>query len=216
MTTSHSAADDMKSAPETDNGPIARPMPRKGSRRVWVVDRIVESLTHGEIYKQIDYVHRREDYLKQFMFQPFKALTADIYRKLRPGLSPSTIKKRATEAILWEGDPRIHIHNVVVMGVQHRPDFVVDLKDDFDLRVAIEIKKGEAGSAIREGIGQGLVYAAAEQYDFVVYIFADTSKDGKIRRAVNVSEAHGSDLDARSRWLIQTLWEQYNIRFVVV
>ena len=42
------------------------------------------------------------------------------------------------------------------------------------IRIAVEVKRGQSGSAIREGIGQALVYAASQDFDFVNYLFIDT------------------------------------------
>lgn len=211
-----SRSDDLTSKTATDHAMQAPPMPRKGSRRLWVIDHIVEALTSGDIYHYIQYRHESEHGLKQAMYLTFRPKMAAIYREMRPDLTKESIVAHADRSLMWEGGPHTTIHNVTVMGVQHRPDFLIDMKKDLDLRVAVEVKKGESGAAIREGIGQSLIYAAAARYDFVVYLFADTSKDGKIRRAVNEGEAHGSDIDPRSQWLIKMLWERFNVRFVVV
>jgi len=40
--------------------------------------------------------------------------------------------------------------------VFHRPDMIVEFKD---LNIAIEIKKVDNGSSIREGIGQCMIYS---------------------------------------------------------
>jgi hypothetical protein len=76
-----------------------------------------------------------------------------------------------------------------------------------DIRVAVEVKRGENGSAVREGLGQSLVYSSCEDFDFVVYLFVDTSRDKKIRDSLNRS------LDST---FIQSLWDERNIRFAIV
>ena len=72
--------------------------------------------------------------------------------------------------MLWEGEANTNINNFTFFGTQH-PDFVVKIDK---LKVAVEVKKGESGSSLREGIGQSLVYASA--FDFVVYLYVDISK----------------------------------------
>jgi len=71
--------------------------------------------------------------------------------------------------------------------------------------MAVEIKIGDAGSDVRGGLGQSLVYVA--EYDFVTYVFVDSSRDGKIARAQD--NRFESDL-------IESLWDKYNVRFEVV
>ena len=55
--------------------------------------------------------------------------------------------------MLWEGDVNTTVNNFTFFGTQHRPDFVVKIDR---LSVAVEVKKGETGSSLREGIGQSL------------------------------------------------------------
>ena len=88
------------------------------------------------------------------------------------------------------------------MGTQNRPDMVVELGD---VRIAIEIKRGETGSDLRSGFGQSMVYATV--YDFVLYLFIDTSKDKKILN----SSTGGNEVD-----FVETIWKNWNIRFAIV
>ena len=94
------------------------------------------------------------------------------------------------------------VNNFVFFGVQHRPDFVVKIDG---LKIAVEVKRGDSGSAVREGIGQSIVYAAA--FDFVCHIFIDTSKDKKVLNSLQ---------EPAERFFVKTLWNNYNIRFDVV
>jgi hypothetical protein len=71
--------------------------------------------------------------------------------------------------------------------------------------IAIEFKKGDRGSAIREGFGQSIIYSTA--YDFVMYMFIDTSLDGKI---VNGSTA------VNEQKFLQNLWDNFNVKFAIV
>lgn len=219
MTGSHTPIDHIKSVTRRNTHSIQRPMPRKGRRRHLVVEQIASALTSSDMYRNIPYRHESEHEIKQTMSDALRRQVAAIYRELRPHLTDDASKRHAERALIWESSPLPNkvIHHVTVMGVHHRPDFLIDMKKDLDLSVAVEIKKGDSGSLIREGIGQSLVYAAAQEYDFVVYVFVDTSTEGKIRRAVNEPGADSADPNGkRSRWLVQTLWEQFNVWFVVV
>ena len=127
-----------------------------------------------------------------------------ICRKLFPRLSDSAIQKKAKVSLFWEGDVNTTVNHIRFLGVQHRPDFMVKVDG---IRVAVEVKRGETGSAVREGLGQSLVYASCEDFDFVVYLFVDTSKDKKIRDSLSRT------LDAA---FIQSLWDEHNIKFTIV
>jgi len=67
------------------------------------------------------------------------------------------------------------------------------------------VKKGKTGSAVRAGIGQAIVYTT--KYDFVIYLFVDTSEGAKIKRSRN---------GRKERYVLNSLWENYNIHFSVL
>ena len=112
------------------------------------------------------------------------------------------VKQKAKNCLLWEGDVNTTVNNFTFFGTQHRPDFVVKIDK---LSVAVEVKKGETGSSLREGIGQSLVYSSS--FDFVVYLYVDISKDKKIRDSMN---------GAKEQELINDLWDSHNALFQVV
>ena len=87
------------------------------------------------------------------------------------------------------------------MGANHRPDMAIN----DHISVAIEVKRGFNGASIREGIGQSMVYST--YYDFVVYLFIDTNKDKSIRKSLG---------NPPEQQFIKTLWDNHNIKFVVV
>ena len=71
--------------------------------------------------------------------------------------------------------------------------------------IAIEFKKGDRGSSLREGFGHSIVYSTA--YDFVIYMFIDVSEDGRI---VNGSTA------VNEQKFLQNLWDNFNVKFAIV
>jgi len=179
-------------------------VPNKSERRTWIVDQILAAMMSDEIFKTLDYRHKRESYIKQYMHQIIKRKLAEIHARLTPGQSDTTLSRKASESLLWEGDVNTTINHIRFLGAQHRPDFKVLIDG---LRVAVEVKRGDRGSAVREGIGQSLVYAASEDFDFVVYLFVDTSKDKKIRDSLRRD---------RERAFVNSLWDSFNVRFDVV
>ena len=181
-----------------------RGVTQKSSRRTMLVDGVMSALKSDYIFQTLDYRNRSESYLKQYMHRPLLKAVEGLHSTLNPSLSRITIEKKAKASLLWEGDVQTTINNIRFLGVQHRPDFVVQIDG---LPIAVEVKRGQAGSAIREGVGQSLVYAASSDFDFVVYLFVDTSKDKKVQRAVQ------KDLDSA---FVESLWNNYNVRFEVV
>lgn len=178
---------------------------RKSDARVGIVDAVMGSLCHEHTYRTLDYRRKSESYLKQYMHQPLQRTMSEVWRTLRPRLSDKAIRRKAGQSLFWEGDVNTTVNHVRFLGVQHRPDFVVKAGG---IRLAVEIKRGENGSAVRDGIGQSFAYAACGDFDFVAYLFIDTSKDKKILESV--------ERDDTTAAFIRSLWENYNIRFTVV
>lgn len=177
---------------------------RKSGRRTAVVDQILDVLRSDHIFNTLDYRKKSEAYVKQYMHQPLQARVVEIYRSLTPKLRETTLAKKAQASLCWEADVKTTINHIRFLGVQHRPDFKIEIEGS---RIAVEVKLGEAGTAVREGIGQSLVYACSTDYDFVVYLLIDTSKDKKIRKSLE------SDVERR---FVEGLWQNYNVRFSVV
>ena len=182
----------------------ARGIAKKSELRTWVVDQVLDALSSDHIFKTLDYRRKTEAYLKQYMHQPLLAALVKHHRELSPTISATALQRKAKRSLFWEGDVSTTINNIQFLGVQHRPDFKV-LLDSNQTRIAIEIKLGSSGSALREGIGQAIVYSASDQFDFTVFLFVDTSRDKKI---VAAQDQH--------RDFIDSLWENYNVRFEVV
>lgn len=177
---------------------------QKSERRTWIVDQLLSAMKSDEIFQTLDYRRKKESYIKQYMHQLLKRCLVGVHERLTPGTKQQTLERKAAESLLWEGDVKTTINHIRFLGAQHRPDFKV-LVDG--LRIAIEVKRGDSGAAVREGIGQSLVYAASEDFDFVTYLFVDTSRDKKIL------ESLGRE---REKAFVDSLWEKYNVRFDVV
>lgn len=175
---------------------------KKTKRAETIIQGIMAPLKSDKIYKTINYKHKNEAEIKLFMHSVLLDGLKKIYRRMQPNLRESTIQKKADRSLFWESDVKTTINNIIFLGVQHRPDFLVDI---YGLRIGVEIKRGDDGSSIREGLGQSLVYST--EYDFVVYLFIDISSDKKIGRSYNGQE---------EKQMVKSLWENYNIWFDVV
>lgn len=103
---------------------------------------------------------------------------------------------------VYESSTKRTVHGFSFFATNHRPDAVLSLKD---MRVAFEIKKGDKGYDIRTGIGQSIVYSF--QFDFCIYFFVDTTPGGDIKNACS---------DNKEGYLINSLWDLHNIKFLIV
>ena len=176
-------------------------MKSKGLKRENILNSIIATLKHNDIYNTIDYRNQKEDKIKQFLYPHLLDTVTNLYKK-HSDISDKTARKNAKESLLWEGNVNTTASNRLFMGTNHRPDFVVEFKG---LSIAIEIKRGSKGSSLRESIGQSQVYS--NLYDFTISLFIDTSKDKRILNASTSNE---------EKKFIKKLWAKNNVRFEVV
>jgi len=176
-------------------------MANKSRRRVKMVRAIEKSIMHPDIYGTINYRRMNEAQIKQYMHRYLLDCVSSLYKDDKKCNEDTSIKF-AKSAVLWEGNVKTTINNLIFMGTQHRPDMVVEFPK---YRIGIEVKKGNAGGVVREGIGQSIVYSTV--FDFVICLVVDTSNDKKILNSVK------SD---KERQVVKSLWNEYNISFNVI
>jgi hypothetical protein len=173
----------------------------KSKKRLEILEALTEGITHPEIFETIDYKKQSEDKIKQFMY-PHVVDTMTEYLMQNKSISRTEAKVKVKDMLLWEGNVKTTVKNIMFMGTQNRPDMVFEIAD---LKVAIEIKRGSSGSDLRAGIGQSIIYST--HYDFVLTLFIDTSDD---KRVYN-SRQGSNEID-----FTDTLWRNYNIRFITI
>lgn len=173
----------------------------KSKNRIAILEMIQDGITTGEIFETINYKNQSEDKIKQFIYPHILSqLTTWIVN--RNGYSPQLAREKAKTMIKWEGNVKTTVKNIQFMGTANRPDMTVDIEG---IKIAIEFKRGERGSALRDGFGQSLIYSTA--YDFVIYMFIDISDEGKILNGVtSVTEQE----------FLANIWNNFNIKFIVV
>jgi hypothetical protein len=172
----------------------------KSQKRIDLLDLVTEAITHEDIFGTIDYKKKSEDAIKQFIY-PHLVESLTRYVVEEQGKDKETAKELVKKNLKWEGNVNTTVSHILFMGTQNRPDMILELNG---LKIAIEFKRGQKGSDLRSGIGQSMIYST--HYDFVLYLFVDTSEDGKIKNAQGgVNETEFVDL----------LWNQYNIKFIV-
>lgn len=177
---------------------------RKTDSRTKLLNDIIEAMETHELFS--DNVARKDDEaaIQKTLFlrlEKGKALQKILTENKRASNS-NKADHIALKKFAYEQDKNTTVKQFVSFGTNHRPDAVLDLGD---MRIAIEIKKGNAGTAVRSGLGQALLYA--HNYDFVVYFFVDTT-DG-----LNIKNSVGG---VKEQEIIKQLWDQNNVRFVVV
>lgn len=172
----------------------------KSQKRIEFLDLISEAITHDDIFGTLNYKKKSEDQIKQFIYPH---LVSDLTEYVIEHGQYDKVKAKeiVKSSINWEGDVNTTVSHILFMGTRNRPDMTITMNGT---KIAIEFKKGDSGSALRSGIGQSLIYAT--HYDFVLYLFIDTSEDKKIKNA----QGGVNELSLTSE-----LWDNYNIKFIV-
>jgi len=173
----------------------------KSIKRTKLIDVIIDAITGSKIYDTIEYIHKDENYIKSFIYPHLIEELKEFYVSSE-SLLESSAQKKAELSVLWEGNKKTTVNNILFLGTYHRPDMVVEYKD---VSVAIKFKKGSTGSSVREGLGQSLIYS--NNYDFTIYLYIDVSKDKRIKKAVELTAENS---------FRNELWKRYNIRFDVI
>lgn len=174
---------------------------KKTDRRRKIVTAIMESLKHDEIFDRLKYKQKTESELQNRMAIPLNRAVAKLFEEFK-GMNEDKAQATARIKFASEEDPNTTVSNFMFMGVQHRPDFTIEFGD---INIAVEIKKGEAGKSVREGIGQSIVYS--QHFDFVCYLYVDASADSRIKNALQQD---------REQEFVKDLWKNHNIMFGVV
>lgn len=171
-------------------------------KRIRFLDSIFDVMERHELFSEI--VSRKRDTEAQIQKMLFLKLQNELPNLISStfGISPKKSKLLVNHNFVWEQNKKTTVHNFSFFATNHRPDAVLEIEK---LRIALEIKKGDGGLAIRSGIGQSIVYST--QFDFVLYFFVDTSSGGDIRSSYK-GEKESS--------LIDSLWKDYNIKFIIV
>ena len=179
-------------------------MTKKSEGRTKLIDDIIDVMVSHELFS--DNVKRRDDEatIQKTLF--LRLEKGNGLQKILTENGRATTKEEANLIALkkfsWEQDTITTVKQFITFGTQHRPDAVLDLGD---IRIAIEIKKGNNGSAVRSGLGQSLLYS--HEYNFTIFFFVDTT-DG-----LNIKNSVGGE---KEQVIIKDLWENHNVKFVVV
>jgi len=173
----------------------------KSQKRIAFIDYISEAVTHQDIFGTIKYQNQSEEKIKQFIYPHLVENLAEYVVK-EQGLEKSDAKELVKKSLKWEGNVNTTVHHILFMGTQNRPDMVLEMNG---IKIAIEFKRGDKGSDLRAGIGQSMIYST--HYDFVLFLFIDTSEDKRIFNATG---------GVNEQEFVRIMWDQYNTKFIVV
>ena len=173
---------------------------KKSKKRIKLVNDVVDIMrSHENLGENINRKSKTENAIQSDVFSKLNSKLPELLNK---NYNIKNSKELVKDSFCFESKTTCRVASFPFFNMNHRPDATLTLSN---LKIAFEIKKGESGPAIRSGIGQALVYSS--RFDFVIYFFVDTSKARDIK---NVKEG------GIEKALIKSLWENYNIKFVIV
>jgi len=175
---------------------------KKTQKRVEIVNTIAKATTSPKILLLATPATLTEYSVRMTIHGSLLNAVEDIYSRLAPTVSETRTKVKAERSVIIETDKNTVINHIQLFGTQHRPDFEVIVDG---ISIAIEVKVGDSGQQIREGIGQAIVYST--KYDFVVYLFLDSSPNKKVALSFT---------DHKEQVLVAQLWSEFNVKFLVM
>lgn len=170
----------------------------KSPKREEIINKIIDSLTSDKITKVLRPNHPEKIY-KAFMYPHLRDAIRDLYIQYR-NYPKDKAEEHAKKSIIAEIDRSKTLHAFTFLGTKHRPDIILKFENT---TIAIEIKVGDSGTSIREGIGQSIVYTT--HYGFCIYVFIDSTRKDIV-----------GGVEKKEKELIDELWENHNIRFIIV
>jgi hypothetical protein len=173
----------------------------KSMNRIAILDMIQDGISIQEIFENVDYKNQNEDKIQQLIY-PNLLNKVTEYVMDKKGFGKGLAREKAKTMIKWEGNTKLTVKNTHFMGTSNKPDISIDIGG---VKVAVEFKNGNRGSGLREGFGQSMIYSTS--YDFVIYMFIDTSEDQRI--------LNGSTSITEQNFL-DNIWDNFNIKFVIV
>ncbi len=106
---------------------------------------------------------------------------------------------KANKSFYWEGqEGRYGKGRKKTFGSRNYPDFIITAP----YLIAIEYKQSERGSTVKHGIGQSILHTLNDEFQYVYFLFHDTSSDKRIENSI--SEPHESKL-------IEKMWSDFNV-----
>jgi hypothetical protein len=137
-----------------------------------------------------------------------RPLIVDYLKEWFKGEGVVDFERKAHDSFYWEGqEGRNKDHRNGAFGAFNYPDFII--KKPYN--IAIEYKQSPNGSIVKHGIGQSILHTMTGEHDFVYFLFRDQSEDLRIRESIK-----NDDDGNKEKEIIETLWQGFNVRLVVI
>lgn len=173
---------------------------KKSERRVKLLNAILSHMkSHNMFSKQVSRKRDTESVIQKNLFLNLEDKLERFLTKYGFGEVKS---KELVANFQWEQKLTTTVNNFTVFSTNHRPDAILDLND---FRIGIEIKKGDGGSSLRNGLGQCLLYSS--EFDFVLYLFVDITPNQNIQKSIK---------GQREKDIIDDLWNNHNVMFDII
>ena len=111
-------------------------------------------------------------------------------------LNPENV---ANKYFYWESQEDSYKNKKIEsFSSRNYPDFIIT----HPYKIAIEYKKSETGSIVKQGIGQSVMHTLGGEFDFVYCLIHDESQEKNILN---------SSKNDKEKMMINKIWEDYNI-----
>jgi len=113
---------------------------------------------------------------------------------------------KANKSFYWEGqEGKYGRSRKKTFGSRNYPDFII-LKPYL---IAIEYKKSQSGSLVKQGIGQSIIHTMSGDFDYVYFLFQDENrkKEKEILNSLN---------NSKEKDIVEKLWNEFNVMLRIV
>jgi len=112
--------------------------------------------------------------------------------------------QKANKSFYWEGEEgKYGKKRAKTFDSRNYPDFII--KTPYN--IAIEYKQSSSGSLVKQAIGQSMMHAMSEDFDYVYVLFHDENKNKTIKKSIsNKSESR----------ILKKVWDEFNVYFKVI
>ena len=108
-------------------------------------------------------------------------------------------EKKANKSLYWGGSGKVYEgERGEAFGTKNYPDFIIKAP----YHVAVEYKKSDSGSLVKQGIGQSIMHTLCKGHHYVYMLFQDENKDKKILKSIAGETEAGT---------IREMWEKHNV-----
>ena len=113
-------------------------------------------------------------------------------------------KGKANNSFYWGGqEGKYGKQRKTTFDSRNYPDFIIEEP----YLIAIEYKRSDNGSVVKQGIGQSIIHTLSGDFDFVYYLFHDQTKDKSIKSSLNLPI---------EKSIKERIWDDFNVFLKIV